>query len=202
MTLRLAILGDSIAYGTGAARSCDTLGPRLEIALAISGTPAGHRVFAVPGAVSAGLCAQVERALAWQPDVAVIVIGANDLTHFVSPVRAADQLGAALRDLRRVGVEVVVVPAPDLSVVTFVPSAVRELVRAASNSLRALQTRVTLAGGGRVADMTAIAPAFAADPALFSADRFHPSGAGYAQIALALTPAVRAAARDVAERST
>ena len=37
--------------------------------------------------------------------------------------------------------------------------------------------------------------AFAADPALFSADRFHPSPAGYALIAEALAPHVVAAAR-------
>ena len=37
--------------------------------------------------------------------------------------------------------------------------------------------------------------AFGADPSLFSADRFHPSSAGYARIATALLPHVRAAAR-------
>jgi lysophospholipase L1-like esterase len=35
---------------------------------------------------------------------------------------------------------------------------------------------------------------FALDPGLFSADRFHPSSEGYAVIASALAPAVRAAA--------
>jgi hypothetical protein len=47
-TLRLALLGDSIAYGTGAARTADTLAPRLAADLA-----AATRVFAVPGSVSA-----------------------------------------------------------------------------------------------------------------------------------------------------
>jgi lysophospholipase L1-like esterase len=37
--------------------------------------------------------------------------------------------------------------------------------------------------------------AFAADPAMFAADRFHPSSAGYARIAAALAPTVLAAAR-------
>jgi lysophospholipase L1-like esterase len=37
--------------------------------------------------------------------------------------------------------------------------------------------------------------AFAADPGLFAADRFHPSSAGYARIAAALAPTVLAAAR-------
>jgi hypothetical protein len=54
---------------------------------------------------------------------------------------------------------------------------------------------VTRAAGGRVADPDAsTAAAFATDPALFSRDRFHPSSAGYAMIAMALAPTVRAAA--------
>jgi lysophospholipase L1-like esterase len=40
--------------------------------------------------------------------------------------------------------------------------------------------------------------AFAADPAMFAADRFHPSSAGYARIAAALAPTVLAAARYAA----
>jgi lysophospholipase L1-like esterase len=40
--------------------------------------------------------------------------------------------------------------------------------------------------------------AFAADPALFAGDRFHPSSAGYARIAAAHAPTVLAAARYAA----
>src|SRR5436305_11905314 len=97
--LRLAVLGDSITYGTGASRAADTLGPRLVAALEAAGVPAEHRVLAVPGAVSAGLAAQVERAVAWRPQLVVVVIGANDLTHFVTPVSAAGALAAAVRAL-------------------------------------------------------------------------------------------------------
>ncbi len=43
-----------------------------------------------------------------------------------------------------------------------------------------------------------LAARFAADPALFSADRFHPSAAGYAVIADALAPHVPAAAAHLA----
>jgi lysophospholipase L1-like esterase len=41
---------------------------------------------------------------------------------------------------------------------------------------------------------------FAIDPALFSADHFHPSSAGYALIASALAPTVRRAAAAAASR--
>ena len=45
-----------------------------------------------------------------------------------------------------------------------------------------------------------VSRAFGADPTMFSADRFHPSSAGYARIAAALAPTVLAAARDRRDR--
>jgi lysophospholipase L1-like esterase len=197
-TLRLAVLGDSIAYGTGAARAADTLGPRLVAALEAADVPAEYRVFAVPGAVSADLAAQVERARAWRPQLVVVVIGANDLTRFVPAERAASALGAAVRALRAAGAQVVLAPAPDLSIVPHVPPFLREIVRAGSAVLRAAQVRVVRAEGGLLADADgATSAAFAADPGLFSVDRFHPSSAGYAVIARALAPVVADAARRI-----
>jgi lysophospholipase L1-like esterase len=197
MSLRLAVLGDSMAFGTGASRTSETLAPRLVAALAAAGIPAESRVFAVPGAISAQLPAQVERASAWRPDVAVLVVGANDLTRLVPPERAAASLAVAVRALVALGVRVVLAPAPDLSVLPHVPAAFRQIVRMGSEMLRRAQVRVTLGEGGLVADPDgATSAAFAQDPALFSLDRFHPSGAGYAVIAAALAPVVVQAARD------
>jgi lysophospholipase L1-like esterase len=197
-TIRLAVLGDSIAHGVGAARVADTLGPRLVAALDAAGVRVEHRVFAVPGAVSAGLAAQVERARTWRPQLVVVVIGANDLTHLVPPERAAAALGAAVRTLRAGGAQVVLAPAPDMSIVPHVPPFLREVVRAGSAVMRAAQVRAVRAEGGLVADADgATSAAFAADPRLFSADRFHPSSAGYAVIAGALAPVVADAARAI-----
>ena len=203
VTLAFAVLGDSIAYGQGAARPTDTVGARLAADLADSGIACEVQVFAVPGARSQSLASQAERATAWRPDLALIIVGANDLTHFVAPQRAAAQLAAAVRALRAAGAEVVIAPAPDLSVVPWVPAQMRTAVRAASVRLQQAQTRAALAAGARVADL-GIRPAagFAVDPSLFSADRFHPSSAGYAVIATALAPTVRAAAAAVMSRST
>ncbi|WP_459645483.1 SGNH/GDSL hydrolase family protein [Kineococcus sp. NUM-3379] len=199
MALRLALLGDSLAAGTGASRAADTLAPRLAAALSASGLPAEARVFAVPGARSEALAAQVSTAAPWRPDVALVVIGGNDLRHLVPPDEAAAALGRAARALRELGARVVVVPAPDLSVVAHVPPALRGLVQAASAVLRTAQARAATAEGARTADPgPAVTAAFAADPALFSADRFHPSGAGYALIAEAVLPVVQAAAEEAA----
>ena len=200
--LRLAVLGDSIGYGIGASTSADALGARLVRLLDEHGVEAELDVHAVPGARSAGLAAQARRAVPRSPDVALVVIGANDLTHLVAPEAAAAALRSAVRALRVGGAEVVVAPAPDLSVVPHVPPAMRETVRRASALLRRAQSEVTLAEGGRVADSSAdTSRAFAADPSLFSADRFHPSSKGYGLIAGALGPSVLAAA-GVGRRSS
>ncbi len=185
MTLRFLVLGDSLAFGTGAARPADTLGARLTHALTEAGHPTRPTVVAVPGASSLDLAAQVRRSA--RADLALLVIGANDLTRQVPPAAAADALAAAVRALRAQGAEVLVVPTPDLSSVAWVPPALRPFVAAVSDGLRTRQTAVAEAAGAVVAPVTAaLSQAFAADPALFSADRLHPSSAGYALVADAL----------------
>ena len=194
--LRLVVLGDSIAFGTGAARIEDTLGRRLATALTTDGFDVDLHVVAVPGAVSRDLAAQVRRAEPLDADVAVIVIGANDLARFVPPAQAAGSLASAVTALRASGADVVVVPAPDLSSVPFVPPAFRAAVRSASVQLQQHQAAAVEAAGGRMAAVHEAGEAFAGDPAMFSADRFHPSSAGYAAIAASLTPAVVDVARS------
>jgi lysophospholipase L1-like esterase len=150
----------------------------------------------VSGARSSALAGQVAAAGTW-PQLAVVVVGANDLTHAVPVAQAAADLRAALASLRDAGAQVVLVPAPDLSVVAHVPPALREFARAASGELRTAQTRVAVATGARVADTSAASAVFARDPSTFSPDRFHPSPAGYRLIAADLAPFVRAAAHAV-----
>src|SRR4051794_16351090 len=182
-TLTLAVLGDSIAYGTGARSSADALGPRLTAALTAEGFDVSLHVLAVPGAVSSDLAPQVDRARRLRPDLAVVVIGANDLARFVPADRAVASLASALRELRALGTDVVLVPAPDMSMVPAVPQAFRSAVQAACRVLHDEQTAVAEAAGCTVASVASeVAGAFGSDPAMFSPDRYHPSTAGYARI--------------------
>ncbi|GAA4606260.1 lysophospholipase L1-like esterase [Actinoplanes octamycinicus] len=96
----------------------------------------------------------------------------------------------------------IVAPAPDLSVVPWVPAEMRAVVRAASAAFHDAQTRAALAAGAHVADIGMTSSAgFARDLSLFSHDRFHPSSAGYAVIAEALAPTIRSVAAEWAGRS-
>jgi lysophospholipase L1-like esterase len=140
----------------------------------------------------------VRRATPLRPHLAVVVIGANDLARFVPPAAASRSLADAVTGLQDAGSDVVVVPAPDMSAVPWVPAAFRQAVSAASALLQRHQADAAAAAGARIAHVSqAIGAAFAADPALFAADRFHPSSAGYARIAEVLEPVVLAAARDL-----
>lgn len=198
MPVRLALVGDSIAWGKGAAREEDRLAARLAGGLEAAGIAVTTRTVAVSGARSAGLGAQVDRVLPWQPQVAVVVIGANDLTHRVPAEEAVSALAEAVGRLRAADVEVVVAPAPDLSAVPHVPEELRPAVRRASRRLREQQVAAVTAAGCFVADADGHAAArFHTEAGLFSTDRFHPSSAGYAVIAEGLLPAVLAAARRV-----
>lgn len=128
----------------------------------------------------------------------MIVIGANDLTHLELVEPAVRALADGVRRLRAAGAEVVVAPAPDLSAVPHVPVILREVVRSAGAAFREQQVAAVLAEGGRVADPDQRASrAFATDPSLFSADRFHPSSAGYAVIADSLLPVLVEAAGEL-----
>lgn len=197
--LRFCVLGDSLAAGVGSARSEDTLGQRLSRRLRAAGHVVDLHGFGVPGARSDDLERQVGAALRTGVDLALIVIGTNDLARLVPPAVAAGQLHEAVARLVRAGARVVVVPAPDLGIVSGVPRAYRQLVSAASGQYAQAQADAVIRAGGAVAAPgSELSARFAADPTLFSADRFHPSSAGYGVIADALAPHLLAVAADLA----
>jgi lysophospholipase L1-like esterase len=189
--LHLVLLGDSSAVGLGASGPSDTAGLRLLSRLAEEGQAATLDVVAVSGAIAADLDSQVTEALALGADVAVISIGANDVTHRVPPRKTARLLGAAVARLREAGVQVVVATAPDLGAVHRLGRPLRWWAAAASRrTWRAEERAVVTNGGEPVAVGRLLGPEFAHHPEMFAADGFHPSSAGYAAVADALWPSV------------
>ena len=193
--LRLAMLGDSSAVGLGADEPGQTPGAVIASGLAsLSGRPVQLRVVGVVGAESTDLEEQVDGLLADQaaPDVAVVMVGVNDVTHRISPAVAVRALDAAVRRLRVAGTEVIVGTCPDLGTVRPIPHPLRLVCRRWSRQLAAAQTIAVVEAGGRTVSLgDLLGPEFAANRGLmFSADGFHPSAAGYAQAAAAIIPAV------------
>jgi lysophospholipase L1-like esterase len=195
------MLGDSTAAGYGVAQASQTPGVLLAEGLAAAARRPVRLVnVAKVGAVSADLDAQIDLMLARRegrgaPDVAAIMIGANDVTHRVKAPEAVACLDAAVRRLRGLGSEVVVGTCPDLGTIEPVSQPLRWLTRRWSRQLAAAQTIAVVEAGGRTVSLaTTLGPEFAARPRdMFGPDRFHPSAAGYATAAAVVLPSVVAA---------
>ena len=190
------MLGDSVAAGLGADTASDTVaGVLVRGVSAASRRPVIMINHAVVGARSADLERQVTRCLSARPHVAVIIIGANDVTHLVPQHLAAQRLAVAVARLIEAGTHVVVGTCPDLGTVHPVGPPLRWVARELSRSLAGAQRRsATRAGAITVSLYDLLGPEFKADAeALFGPDRFHPSGLGYRRIGAHLLPPVLAA---------
>ena len=194
--LKIALLGDSSAAGYGADRVEETPGAMIAAGLAERADRRVHlREFAVVGAKSSDLAQQIEKALPIEPDVAVILIGANDVTHTVLPQQSVRHLSDGVRRLEAAGVRTIVGTCPDLGTIRPIPPPLKQVARTWSRRLAAAQTIAVLEEGGRTVSLGSIlGPEFAAAPAvLFGPDQFHPSVDGYRSVAAVLLPSMLAA---------
>ena len=199
--LRLAVLGDSTAAGYGVNVAEETPGALLARALVShTGRPVLYRSQARVGACSDRLEEQVDGLLEDGPEnapqLAAIMIGANDVTHRMPAREAARQLGEAVARLRAVGCEVVVGTCPDLGTIRPVQPPLRWLARRWSRQLALLQGQaVTAAGGSSVPIGALLGPEFAERAEqMFGPDRFHPSVEGYRAAVAVLLPSLASAA--------
>ncbi len=192
--LDLLVLGDSIAAGLGAERRKDTLGARVAKGVgARIKRPVRLRTAAVVGSESSALRAQLDALPpGYRADVAVIVVGGNDVTHRVPISASVAHLTDAIRRLRSSGTAVVVGTCPDLGALRPVPQPLRALGSRLSRRLANAQAVAASAAGARPVSLRrAVGAVFISDPhEMFSLDRFHPSALGYRRTAMALVPAV------------
>lgn len=190
--LRCLLLGDSTMVGYGMTMADQT--PPSFIGLGLSHVldcPVDIRNESVVGAKSSDLDDQISRARDHQPQLAIILIGANDITHQVPAKRAARRLANAVIRLRAMGAEVVVGSVPDFGTVKPLPVPLRAFCRLWSRHLARRQTMAAVAAGARVVSMAdLLEPLFLLKgDALFGDDRFHPSAEGYARMASFLVAA-------------
>ena len=187
--IELAMIGDSTAAGYGVHRERDTPGVRLAISIStVARRPVRITSVAVVGAESSALSGQIDR-LPDNLDLAVIMIGANDVTHRVKPSESVRALSDAVGALHRRGIGVVVGTCPDLGTVEPIAQPLRYVARRLSRNLAAAQTIAVVAQNGRTVSVADnLGELFAKRRDMFSEDRFHPSAAGYAAVADTLLP--------------
>jgi lysophospholipase L1-like esterase len=193
--LTVVILGDSTAAGYGVHRPRETLGALFATGISRRmRRPVRLYRLAVVGSVSAGLPYQVDAALEYDPDLAIILIGGNDVTHVSARDAAVRHLGDAVRRLRAADCRVVVGTCPDLGAIQPIKPPLRWLARRWSRQLAAAQTVAVVEAGGRTVSLgNLLGPMFEAHPArMYSEDRFHPSAEGYARAAAVMMPTVMA----------
>ncbi|CAN5472437.1 SGNH/GDSL hydrolase family protein [soil metagenome] len=194
--VKVALFGDSSACGYGVDRVEETPGSLLGSGVAEQGDRRVYlRTFCAVGAVSADLARQIDKALPIEPDVALILIGANDVTHVTMPSASVRHLSDGVSRLLEAGVAVVVGTCPDLGTIKPIAPPLKQVARAWSRRLAAAQTIAVIKEGGRTVSLGSIlGPEFAAAPAvLFGPDQFHPSAEGYRALVRLLLPSVLAA---------
>jgi hypothetical protein len=154
----------------------------------------------VVGTQSRHLAPQVERALVGTPDLVVILVGGNDVTHRQSVPAAVQALGDAVRALRAADADVVVGTCPDMGAIQPIQPPLKWLARRWSRQLAALQTIAVVEAGGRTVSLgDLLGPQFAAEPErMFAWDRFHPSADGYVAAAAAILPSMVSALHEPA----
>lgn len=193
---QLLIVGDSSAAGVGVANQSQALSGRLVEALTLAGVaPRRWQLIARTGAAAADLPALLERGLSADSsepprfDVAIVVVGVNDVTRATPISRWLADLDRIHEQLRRVGVAVTLFSGlPPMERFTALPQPLRSwLGLQARRYDRALGHWSQTRPGA----LHQVLPNLN-DPALLASDGFHPGEAGCVlwarELARTLTP--------------
>lgn len=126
---------------------------------------------------------QLPRIAGFRPDVVLLDVGANDVTHLTSASSIERDLREIVASLRAKNpdVRIIVTGSADMSTPPRIPRLLRPL---AGRRTRALNEVFVRESESLRLDFAPIAaetgPLFKKDPSLFSEDRFHPNDRGYA----------------------
>ncbi len=177
--ISFVMMGDSLAVGLGASNYHETPGILISKILTtrLNSSVKYHNV-AASGAIAIDLYDQTLQALVFKPDITVIVIGTNDITHAKSTSAGIRALRDSIVELHNVGSKVYAVPCIDLSMVSAINEPLRSLLGIFSRKYARVQRETVLGLGATVIDTQILIKQFNND-SMFSIDKFHPSSSGY-----------------------
>lgn len=207
--VRLVVLGDSTAAGVGALTVAGSL-PVL-VAERVADTldrPVDVLGHGVSGARTQDVRADQIPLLAaidgHDPDVVVVAVGSNDVTHLTPPWTLRERSAALLAEAADAagGAPVVLAGIPQFRGVGAIPQPLRSIVVAYAGPLRDAQRAAVAEARRGGADVRFVdiareaSPRFAGVPEAMSADEYHPSAVGYGFWADAIAPIVVDAVGD------
>lgn len=194
--LKFVVIGDSTSVGVGTSPEnsfpvllATRLGEKFHVTLDVVG---------FGGAMTEDLPGQVEKALALDPDLVLVEIGANDTTHVVPLRKVENNIEAALDKLQASGVKLVVAGPPHMGTS---PAFLQPLRMVSGWRGAAVGRRIEAAARERKIPYIDLAGGtedqFRNEPeAHYSVDWFHPGAGGYKLWAEVMYPTVL----QVAER--
>ncbi len=198
--VRIVALGDSLAFGTGASAPRNAF--IFQAYLRVRAQHPGSRVdnFAIGGSTAADvLRLQVPRLAHARADVVVVCVGGNDVVHRVTAADFARTYAKLVGRVRALQPHAAIVccGVPDVGLSPLFTGADHDAVTSLSRANDAAIRAVARRAGVAFVDLYATTlREHGAVNRFLSEDRFHPSDAGYAELADALAPALlRAASR-------
>jgi lysophospholipase L1-like esterase len=194
--LRILVLGDSLALATGASQpDGGFIFPLFRELLA---THPGSRLdnVAIGGSMVADvLRLQLPQVMRSVPNIVIVCVGGNDVVRGTSLDAFTRTYRALLDALRRAAprAQIICCGVPDVAASPLFADERTTIARRSAADDAAVRAAAR-ARGARFVDLFAVTALSAGrDAGFFSADRFHPSDAGYALLRAALRPALAAA---------
>jgi len=180
--LTYLVLGDSTAAGQGgnyengiAVATARELGKSRRVVmtnLAVSGAKTGDV-----------LDRQLKTGEALKPDVVLLSVGANDVTHLTSITSIRKSLRGIVQRLKAANpaMAIVVTGSPDMETAPRIPRLLRPIAGWRTEQVNGMFQEVARESGLTFAPIAKVTgPLFRRDPTLFDSDRFHPNDRGYA----------------------
>ncbi len=194
--VRMSVLGDSLAFGTGASDPRNALAFRVYAAV-LADRPGSEVTNQAIGGTRVADIARLEvPQLDARADLVLVIAGGNDVirhTPLAQFARDERRLLAAIR-LRAPHARIVVCGVPDVARSPLFADSFASTEAASRGADRIVRQESARVRAWFV-DLFAFTHARVADPEFFSSDDFHPSDAGYAELAGVVVPIVRRALR-------
>lgn len=192
--VRMVVLGDSLAFGTGASGPASGFAFLLYERARKKLPSVEVRNFAIGGTTAADVRRlEVGRLRGLQPALVLVAVGGNDVLQRTPPERFEREYTALVADIRRLapGANVVLFGVPDVALSPIFPAAAAPPIDVLSRADDAAVRRIARAGGAGYVDLFGLTLRAKGRVERFLAeDRFHPSDEGHAAIAAAAWPVV------------